>query len=64
MTMVFCIVVGDAGELRRLMAPYLQNLAGYPVETAGWSMAPRGIGTMAACSVAAPAVACWSTSAR
>ena len=29
-----------------LMAPYLESLAGYPVEAAGWSMAPRGIGTM------------------
>jgi MFS transporter, DHA2 family, multidrug resistance protein len=29
-----------------LMAPYLESLAGYPVETAGWSMAPRGLGTM------------------
>ena len=29
-----------------LMAPYLETLAGYPVDTAGWSMAPRGIGTM------------------
>ncbi len=29
-----------------LMAPYLESLAGYPVETAGLSMAPRGIGTM------------------
>jgi DHA2 family multidrug resistance protein len=28
-----------------LMAPYLESLAGYPVEAAGWSMAPRGIGT-------------------
>ncbi len=28
-----------------LMAPYLETLAGYPVEMAGWSMAPRGIGT-------------------
>lgn len=28
-----------------LMAPYLESLAGYPVETAGWAMAPRGIGT-------------------
>jgi DHA2 family multidrug resistance protein len=28
-----------------LMAPYLETLAGYPVETAGWSMAPRGLGT-------------------
>src|SRR5258708_2187361 len=29
-----------------LMVPYLESLAGYPVETAGMSMAPRGIGTM------------------
>jgi DHA2 family multidrug resistance protein len=29
-----------------LMAPYLESLAGYPVETAGLSMAPRGIGVM------------------
>jgi DHA2 family multidrug resistance protein len=28
-----------------LMAPYLETLAGYPVEAAGWSMAPRGVGT-------------------
>jgi MFS transporter, DHA2 family, multidrug resistance protein len=28
-----------------LLAPYLQNLAGYPVETAGLVMAPRGVGT-------------------
>jgi DHA2 family multidrug resistance protein len=31
-----------------LMAPWLQNLANYPVATAGLTMAPRGIGTMAA----------------
>ena len=31
-----------------LMAPWLQNLANYPVETAGLVMAPRGIGTMSA----------------
>ena len=31
-----------------LMAPWLQNLANYPVETAGLVMAPRGIGTMTA----------------
>jgi MFS transporter, DHA2 family, multidrug resistance protein len=30
-----------------LMAPWLQTLANYPVETAGLVMAPRGIGTMA-----------------
>ncbi len=29
-----------------LMAPYLENLAGYPVQDAGISMAPRGIGTI------------------
>jgi DHA2 family multidrug resistance protein len=29
-----------------LMAPYLETLAGYPVEAAGLSMAPRGVGTM------------------
>ncbi|WP_428484412.1 DHA2 family efflux MFS transporter permease subunit [Rhodopila sp.] len=31
-----------------LLAPWLQDLANYPVETAGLAMAPRGIGTMAA----------------
>ena len=31
-----------------LMAPWLQGLANYPVETAGLIMAPRGIGTMVA----------------
>ncbi len=31
-----------------LMAPWLQNQANYPVETAGLVMAPRGIGTMVA----------------
>jgi DHA2 family multidrug resistance protein len=31
-----------------LMAPWLQTLANYPVETAGLIMAPRGIGTMVA----------------
>jgi DHA2 family multidrug resistance protein len=30
------------------MAPWLQTLGNYPVETAGLIMAPRGIGTMAA----------------
>ncbi len=29
-----------------LMAPYLETLAGYPVEAAGLAMAPRGIGTV------------------
>jgi MFS transporter, DHA2 family, multidrug resistance protein len=31
-----------------LLAPYLQNLAGYPVSEAGLLMAPRGAGTMVA----------------
>ena len=35
-----------------LLAPYLQNLAGYPVFTAGLLMAPRGVGTMIAMLVA------------
>lgn len=35
-----------------LLAPYLQNLGGYPVASAGLLMAPRGIGTMIAMSIA------------
>jgi DHA2 family multidrug resistance protein len=35
-----------------LLALYLENLAGYPVLTAGLLMAPRGIGTMAAMMIA------------
>ena len=35
-----------------LLAPYLQNLAGYPVATAGMAMAPRGLGTLVAMMVA------------
>lgn len=35
-----------------LLAPYLQTLAGYPVLTAGFLMAPRGLGTMAAMMIA------------
>jgi DHA2 family multidrug resistance protein len=35
-----------------LLAPWLQLLGNYPVETAGLIMAPRGIGTMAAMLVA------------
>ncbi|MDR6954357.1 DHA2 family multidrug resistance protein [Ancylobacter sp. 3268] len=31
-----------------LLAPYLQRLGGYPVQTAGLLMAPRGFGTMVA----------------
>ena len=29
-----------------LLPPFLQNLLGYPVLTAGWVMMPRGMGTM------------------
>ena len=36
-----------------LMAPWLQNLANYPVATAGLIMAPRGLGTMAAMMIGA-----------
>lgn len=35
-----------------LLAPWLQVLAGDPVETAGLAMAPRGLGTMAAMMIA------------
>ena len=35
-----------------LLAPWLQTLGNYPVETAGLMMAPRGIGTMAAMLIA------------
>ncbi|MEN3929708.1 DHA2 family efflux MFS transporter permease subunit [Microvirga sp. W0021] len=35
-----------------LLAPYLQTLGGYPVEQAGLLMAPRGMGTMLAMSIA------------
>ncbi|PPQ34608.1 DHA2 family efflux MFS transporter permease subunit [Rhodopila globiformis] len=35
-----------------LLAPWLQELGNYPVETAGLVMAPRGFGTMAAMLVA------------
>ncbi len=35
-----------------LLAPWLQELGGYPVEAAGLIMAPRGFGTMAAMLIA------------
>ena len=35
-----------------LIPPYLQNLGGYPVSTAGLTMAPRGIGTMVSMLIA------------
>ena len=39
-----------------LLAPYLQTMAGYPVEKAGLLMAPRGLGTMVAMLIAGRAV--------
>ncbi len=45
MVMVFC-VSSVMLSTSALLAPYLQNLAGYPVYTAGWAMAPRGLGTI------------------
>ena len=51
MTMMFCtgtIMMASSA----LLAPFLQNLAGYPVSTAGAAMAPRGMGTMLAMVIA------------
>jgi DHA2 family multidrug resistance protein len=46
------VLMGATGTIlvssSSLMAPWLQNLANYPVEAAGLIMAPRGIGTMTA----------------
>jgi DHA2 family multidrug resistance protein len=46
------VLMGAVGTIlvssSSLMAPWLQNLASYPVEAAGLIMAPRGIGTMTA----------------
>ena len=51
MLMLFCTgMVLLASSV--LLAPYLQNLAGYPVSTAGLAMAPRGMGTMVAMLIA------------
>ncbi len=50
-TMVFCTATVMLAS-SALMAPYLESLAGYPVETAGLSMAPRGIGTMIGMQIA------------
>jgi MFS transporter, DHA2 family, multidrug resistance protein len=52
MVMVFCTssVMLASGVL---LAPYLQSLAGFPVYTAGWAMAPRGVGVMASMFLAA-----------
>ena len=45
MVMVFCVSSVMLATIA-LLAPYLQSLAGYPVYTAGWAMAPRGLGTI------------------
>jgi MFS transporter, DHA2 family, multidrug resistance protein len=50
--MVFCISMIMLAS-SALLAPYLETLAGYPVETAGFAMAPRGIGTMLGMQIAA-----------
>ncbi len=50
--MVFCVSSVMLATMA-LLAPYLQNLAGYPVYTAGLAMAPRSIGTMASMFLAA-----------
>src|ERR1700759_1430111 len=50
--MIFC-VSSLMLSTSALLAPYLQNLAGYPVYTAGWALAPRSIGTMASMFLAA-----------
>jgi DHA2 family multidrug resistance protein len=50
--MVFCVAMIMLAS-SALLAPYLETLANYPVETAGFAMAPRGIGTMAGMLVAA-----------
>jgi MFS transporter, DHA2 family, multidrug resistance protein len=50
-TMVLCtatIMLASSA----LMAPYLETLANYPVEAAGWSLAPRGFGVMFGMQVA------------
>jgi DHA2 family multidrug resistance protein len=50
--MVFCVssvMLATAS----LLAPYLQNLAGYPVYEAGWVMAPRGVGIICSMFLAA-----------
>jgi MFS transporter, DHA2 family, multidrug resistance protein len=48
MFMVGSILVASSA----LLAPWLQNLANYPITTAGLVMAPRGVGTMGAMMIA------------
>ena len=50
--MIFCISSVMLAT-SALLAPYLENLAGYPVYTAGWAMAPRGFGIIASMFLAA-----------
>ncbi|MEJ0020009.1 MAG: DHA2 family efflux MFS transporter permease subunit [Acetobacteraceae bacterium] len=50
--MVFCVSSVMLATMA-LLAPYLQNLAGYPVYTAGTAMAPRSFGTIASMFLAA-----------
>ena len=50
--MIFC-VSSLMLATSALLAPYLQNLAGYPVYTAGVAMAPRGFGIIASMLLAA-----------
>ncbi|MGE0225719.1 MAG: DHA2 family efflux MFS transporter permease subunit [Acetobacteraceae bacterium] len=49
--MVFCVsaIMQATGAL---LAPFLQKLAGFPAQDAGWAMAPRGIGIMVSMFVA------------
>jgi DHA2 family multidrug resistance protein len=49
--MVFCTATVMLASTA-LMAPYLETLAQYPVEAAGWSLAPRGLGVMIGMQVA------------
>jgi DHA2 family multidrug resistance protein len=48
---VSCIFMAAIGVVlfgtMALMTPFLQNLSGYPVVTAGWLLATRGVGTLA-----------------
>ncbi|MEO9189626.1 MAG: DHA2 family efflux MFS transporter permease subunit [Acetobacteraceae bacterium] len=48
MFLLFMVLLSSSA----LLAPWLQQLAGYPVEKAGLLMAPRGLGTMVAMLIA------------
>jgi DHA2 family multidrug resistance protein len=50
--LVFIFVVGVVLlATMALLPPFMQNLMGYPVETTGYVLAPRGLGTMLAMAV-------------